>query len=166
MVQNANMIETLERVGERRDAAKILIKDLAKTLAAPADKRLILSSEGRPRIENPDWNSVEIAIQQIDPGHGNSFCILENPDRGFVQALCGFNGYHLEWSEGNSGCQQHWRASFPGASAKRVELKKHDRVSGGEYGDLLPIEEVIDTFKAYYRSTEKPAWLTWRPVEL
>ncbi len=162
IVQNLQMIETPERVAESSGATKLLTEDSTIPLPAPAEKRLILSNEKGLRMENPDWATVETVILQIDPGRGNSFCILESPRRGFVQALHGFNGYHLEWHEGN----QHWRGAFPGGSNKRFELKKHDRVSPGEYRDLLPVEEVIESFLAFYRSTGKPAWLVWRSIEI
>lgn len=131
-------------------------------MPAPAAKRLILSNEKGLRMENPDWAVVENVILQIDSGRGNSFCILEDPSRGFVQALHGFNGYHLEWREGS----QHRRGAYPGGSTKQFELKKHDHVNQGEYRDLLPIEEVVESFLAFFRSAEKPEWLDWRLIEL
>ncbi|MDF1658768.1 MAG: hypothetical protein P1U58_14230 [Verrucomicrobiales bacterium] len=151
-----------EKVAGSSDPNNILTEDSTKPLPAPAEKRLMLSNEKGLRKENPDWAEVEAVILQIDPGHGNSFCILESPRRGFVQALRGFNGYHLEWHEGS----QHWRGAFPGGSGKRIELKKHDHVSQGEYRDLLPVEEVLESFLAFYRSAEKPAWLIWRSIEI
>tara|TARA_R110000850_G_scaffold191413_1_gene318326 strand:+ start:68 stop:589 length:522 start_codon:yes stop_codon:yes gene_type:complete len=162
IVQILQMIEAPAKVAESSDATKILTKDSTKPLPAPAAKRLILSNEKGLRRENPDWAAVETVILQLDPGRGNSFCILERPSRGFVQALHGFNGCHLEWHEGN----QHWRGAYPGGSSKRFELKKHDCVNQGEYRDLLPVEEVVESFLALYRSTEKPAWLDWRSIEI
>jgi hypothetical protein len=108
------MASVPETIPERRDVAEVLIEDSTKPLPAPAHKRLILSNEEGLRLENPDWATVETVIQQIDPGRGNSFCILENPHRGFIQALHGFNGYHLEWHEGepgNPGSYQHLRGA-------------------------------------------------------
>ena len=162
IVQNLQMTEVPVRIAESRGATKVLTGESTKPLPAPAPKRLILSNEEGRRIENPEWDTVETVILQIDPGHGNSFCILKSPSRGFVQALHGFNGYHLEWHEG----YQHWRGSYPGGSSKRFELKKHDHVNQGEYRDLLPVEEVIESFQAFYRSTEKPGWLDWRSIEI
>ncbi len=162
------MTNASEIITDRRDVTRVLIKESTKPSPAPVHKRLILSNEEGLRLENPDWTTVETVICQIDCGRGNSFCILENPQRGFVQALHGFNGYHLEWHEGkpdNPDNFQHLRGAYPGGSTKNFELKKSDRLSQGEYRDLLPVEEVIEAFLAFYRSTRKPAWLTWRSIE-
>lgn len=45
-------------------------------------------------------------------------------------------------------------------------MKKRDRVSEGEYRDLMPVEEVVDCFQAFYRGAEKPVWLVWRMIEI
>lgn len=154
---------------KHRVGTGILTKCSLLPSPAPFHKLLILSNEAGLRLKNPAWPMVENAIRGMNPGRGNSFCALENPDRGFVQALCGFNGYHLEWHEGQTGdpgSYQHLRGAYPGGSTKSIELKKHDRMSRGEYRDLLPLEEVIETFLAFYRSAEKPGWLTWRLIEI
>lgn len=162
------MTNSMQTFPDCRDSTRILIEDSTKPLPAPAQKRLILSNEMGIRVENPEWEIIEAVIHQMNPGRGNSFCILEDPRRGFVQALHGFNGYHLEWNEGSSGSpgpHQLLRGAYPGGSTKSIELKKNDRISAGEYRDLLPIEEVIDVFLAFYRSKGKPEWLTWRPID-
>jgi len=165
LIEIASMIENLRDILERRGAKRILIK--GQQTPSPSDMCLILSNEEGLRLENPEWAIVANVIGGLDPGHGNSFCIMEIPRRGYVQVLRGFNGYHVEWREGrrgNPGNCQHWRGAFPGGSTKPFELKKHDHISAGEHRDLLPIEEVLECFSAFYRSAEKPDWLTWRTI--
>jgi hypothetical protein len=107
------------------------------TLILPAPKQdgLILSNEHGLRRKSPSWEVVTAVVRGLDAGSGNSFCILEDPDSNYVQALRGFNGYHLEWHKakpGESSMFQQYRASYHGGSPKGIELKKGDHLSQSE----------------------------------
>ena len=139
------------------------------TLPAPKQDGLILSNEHGLRRKSPSWELVTVVVRGLDAGYGNSFCILEDPDSNYVQALRGFNGYHLEWHEAKIGepCLfQQYRASYHGGSSKSFELKKSDQTSQGEHKDLMPLDEVIDAFSAFYSAAGKPGWLDWRPIDV
>lgn len=136
---------------------------------APNSNRLILTNEGGLKKLNPSWELIKTVIYGLDPGQGNSFCVLENSNHDFVQTLHGFNGYHLEWHESISnrdGYYQQFRASYPGGSIKSFELKKHDSVSPGNHRDLLPVEEVIEAFHSFYTTGGKPDWMNWRLIDV
>jgi hypothetical protein len=60
----------------------------------------------------------------------------------------------------------HFRACYPGGSAKPFELKKHDFISQGEYRDLLNLDDVVDTFHAFHQGEGLPPWLEWRELAL
>lgn len=140
-----------------------------ETSPAPHRNRLIISNEGGLRKKGPTWRLVETVVSEIDPGRGNSFCVLEDIDGDYVQALRGFNGYHLEWHEaalGVTGSFQQYRAGYLGGSEKSFELKKHDHLSQGEFRDLLPVEEVVDAFRAFYNGAGRPGWLDWRLIDV
>ena len=138
---------------------------LSKAEAQPRHDGLILTNQAGLRRKNPRWRLVEQVINELDPGHGNSFCCLEAPGYTYIQTLRGFNGSHLEWritSADGQGSYAHYRASYFGGSPKIIELKKHDYVNSGEYRDLLHVEDVIDAFRAFYGGNGMPAWLEWR----
>ena len=156
----------VSRPEESQDAA---VEVRPETSPALHRNRLIISNEGGLRKEGPTWSLVETVISGIDPGRGNSFCVLEERDGDYVQALRGFNGYHLEWHEaapGITGSFQQYRAGYLGGSEKSFELKKHDHLSQGEFRDLLPVEEVVDAFRAFYNRAGRPGWLDWRPIDV
>ena len=139
------------------------------TLALPRPNQdgLFLSNEHGLRKKNPSWKLVAGVVKGLDAGHGNSFCSLEDPDSNYVQALRGFNGYHLEWHEAGASVPrlfQQFRASYFGGSSKGFELKKHDVTNQGEHKDLMPLDEVIDAFRAFYSAAGKPGWIDWRPI--
>ena len=72
-------------------------------------------------------------------------------------------GYHLEWRNSLSlKDYSHFRASYPGASKKETELKKHDFVNSGEHRDLIQLADVIDAFRAFYRGDGMPGFFEWR----
>lgn len=142
---------------------------LPKTQTNPQHDSLILTNQAGLRRMNPKWQLVTQVISELDTGQGNSFCCLEAPGFSYIQTLHGFNGYHLEWRESQPGEQKsysHFRASYPGASSKIFELKKHDNMNSGEYRDLLRLEDVIDAFGAFYRGEGMPAWLEWRTLDI
>ena len=144
-------------------------QEVTLTLPAPKQDGLILSNEHGLRRKNPSWEVVTVVVRGLDAGCGNSFCILEDPDSNYVQALRGFNGYHLEWHEalaGESSMFQQYRASYHGGSPKRIELKKADYLSRGEHKDLMLLDEVIDAFSAFYSAAGKPGWLDWRTIDV
>ena len=132
-------------------------------------EELIISNEGRFQHKNPPWEMVEQVISDIDTGTGNSYCCLTAPGVNYIQALHGFNGYHLEWrvtQPGNIKKYIHYRASYPGASPKAMELKKHNHISAGQHRDLLLLEDVLDGFTAFYNGEEMPAHLHWRQLSI
>jgi len=94
---------------------------------------------------------------------------LSVPGNTYIQTLRGFNGYHLEWRltcDGDLNNYIHYRASYPGASLKKMELKKHDYINSGEHRDLLHMRDVIDAFRAFYFGQGMPAWLEWRKIKI
>jgi hypothetical protein len=129
---------------------------------------LILTNEAGLRKKNPRWQLVEQVVRELDMGSGNSFCGLERPGDSYVQTLHGFNEYHLEWRINLDALQgyTHYRACYPGASPKGIELKKHDCTNSGEHRDLVHIDEVIDAFRAFYRGEGMPGWLDWRVLDI
>lgn len=133
----------------------------------PALKGMLLKDEiGRTQI-NPPWSLVEYVIRELDPGHFNSFACLSSPGNTFVQCLCGFNGWHLEWRVTNpSGNYVHYRACYPAASKKSFELKKHNHVSEGQHRDLLNIVDVIDAFSSFHQGHGLPGLLKWRKLDI
>ncbi len=139
---------------------------LSKTEARHQQDVLILTNQAGLRRKNPPWKLVEQVIREIDVGHGNSHCCLESPGCTYIQALHGFNGYHLEWRITNAATYTHYRACYPGASPKLIELKKHDNVNSGEHRDLLHLEDVIDSFRAFYRGDGMPAFCEWRILNI
>ena len=139
---------------------------LPKTEARPQQSGLILTNQGGLRRKNPPWQLVEQVIREIDVGHGNSHCCLEAPGYNYIQALHGFNGYHLERRITTSANYTHYRACYPGASPKLIELKKHDNINSGEHRDLLHLEDVIDAFRAFYYADGMPALLEWRILDI
>jgi hypothetical protein len=141
------------------------------TQLAPKLRRvgLLLTNEEGLHHKNPPWRRVEQAIRALDTGTGNSFCCLSTPDNTYIQTLHGFNGYHLEWritGPAEPGGYTHYRAGYPGGSVKAFELKKHNHINPGEHRDLLHLEDVVDSFRAFHRGAGQPAWLNWRPLDL
>ena len=139
---------------------------LSKTKARQQQDGLILQNQAGLRRKNPPWKLVEQVIREIDVGHGNSHCCLEAPGNTYIQTLHGFNGYHLEWRITSGATYTHYRACYPGASPKLIELKKHDTVNSGEHRDLLHLEDVIDSFRVFYRGEGMPALLEWRVIDI
>ena len=90
------------------------------------------------------------------------------PGNTYIQALCGFNGWHLEWriTGASVDAYTHLRACYPGASTKPFELKKHDHISEGEHRDLLMLEDVIDAFRCFHRGEDRPPQLEWRELDI
>lgn len=132
-----------------------------------AHSGMLLENEKGDCIRNPRWQVVERIVRELDPGHFNSFACLSLPENTFVQCLCGFNGYHLEWRITDpAGDYAHCRACYPGASTKAFELKKHDCISKGEYRDLLHLEDVLDAFRAFHQDAGLPGFLEWRGIEI
>lgn len=152
------MISTLPKQSE--------MLPLSKTKARQQLDGLILQNQAGLRRKNPPWKLVEQVIREIDVGHGNSHCCLEAPGNTYIQTLHGFNGYHLEWRITSGATYTHYRACYPGASRKLIELKKHDTVNPGEHRDLLHLEDVIDSFRAFYRGEGMPALLLWRVIDI
>jgi len=139
---------------------------LSKTAERHQQDGLILKNEAGLHRKNPTWKLVEQVIRKLDAGHGNSYCCLEAPGDTYIQTLHGFNGYHLEWRVTNGPTYTHYRACYPGASSKFFELKKHDYMNSGEHRDLLHLEDVIDSFRAFYRGEAMPAFFEWRILNI
>lgn len=131
---------------------------------------MVLGNQAGLRRRNPSWSLVERVIRELNPGFGNSHCILALPSNTYVQALRGFNGWHLEWriSDPSLGASAyiHLRACHPGGSQKPFELKKHDCMSCGEYRDLMHLEDVIGSFRAFHQGDGLPPWLEWRDLDI
>ena len=139
---------------------------LSKTEEHPQQDGLILTNQAGLRRKNPSWKLVEKVVREIDEGHGNSFCCLEAPGDTYIQTLHGFNGYHLEWRVTNGSTYTHYRACYPGGSSKFFELRKHDNMNPGEHRDLVHLEDVIDSFRAFYRGEGMPAFFEWRILNI
>lgn len=138
-------------------------KTRTKVRQTPAIKDMLLNDEIGRKWKNPRWSTVERLIRELDPGRFNSFACMSVPGNNYIQCLHGFNGWHLEWRITNpSGSYVHYRASYPGASKKAFELKKHDFVSQGQYRDLLHLEDVIDAFRSFHQDEGLPGFLKWR----
>ena len=152
------MISTLSKQAES--------ETLSKTKPFRKQAGLILTNQAGLRRKNPSWKLVEQVIREIDVGHGNSHCCLEAPGDSYIQTLHGFNGYHLEWRVTNGSNYTHYRACYPGASPKLFELKKHDNMNPGEHRDLVHLEDVIDSFRSFYRGEDMPAFFDWRILEI
>lgn len=130
---------------------------------AAAHASMLLANEKGDRIRSPRWHMVERIVRELNPGHFNSFACLALPGNTYIQCLRGFNGHHLEWRVTDpSGDYAHFRACYPGGSAKAIELKKHDFVSDGEFRDLLHLEDVLDAFRAFHQDEGLPGFLKWR----
>ncbi len=134
---------------------------------SPAIKGMLLEDEIGRKQKNPPWALVEHVIQELDPGHFNSFACLSVRGGNYVQCLRGFNGWHLEWRITNlSGNYTHYRACYPGGSKKSFELKKHNHVSAGQHRDLLLIDDVVDTFRSFHQGRGLPGLLKWRKLDI
>jgi hypothetical protein len=128
---------------------------------------MLLNDEVGRRKKNPPWRLVERVLRELDPGRFNSHACLSVPGNTYVQCLCGFNGWHLEWRVTKpSGAYAHYRASRRGGSKKPFELKKHDHVSPGEHRDLLVLDEVLDAFRAFHQGHGLPDSLAWRKLDI
>jgi hypothetical protein len=139
------------------------------TEARPGRDGLLLKNEAGLSRKNPSWQLVETVVREIDDGHGNSFCVLEASNGHYIQTLRGFNGYHLEWRMFTTAEEKgyvHYRACYPGASPKFMELKKHDFTDPGEHRDLLLLDDVVDGFRSFYSGNSMPAWLEWRSLAI
>ena len=134
---------------------------------APAHQSLLLTNEKGDEINNPHWQVVERIVRELNPGHFNSYACLSLPGNTYVQCLHGFNGWHVEWRITDpSGDYGHFRAGYPGGSSKAVELKKHDRVSEGEFRDLLHLDDVLDALRAFHQDQGLPGFLKWRRLDV
>ncbi len=128
---------------------------------------MLLDDEIGRKFKNPPWSLVERVIRNLDPGHFNSFACLSLPGNTYVQCLCGFNGWHLEWRISKKSRKYvHYRACNPDGSKKPFELKKHDWVNSGEHRDLLKIEDVLDAFHAFHQGLGLPEHLEWRKIDI
>jgi hypothetical protein len=130
---------------------------------------LVLTNEAGLRCDNPPWQLVDQVVRELDPGRGNSFCCLATPENSYVQTLCGFNGYHLEWRVPSATAPDgyiHYRAGYPGGSSKPFELKKHDCVNAGEHRDLIQLADVVEAFRAFHHGDGLPALFDWRPLDI
>ncbi len=128
---------------------------------------MLLEDEIGRQKKNPSWSLVESVIRELDPGHFNSFACLSVHENTYVQCLCGFNGWHLEWRITKpSGDYDHYRACYPGGSKKPFELKKSDRMSGGEHRDLLKLEDVIGAFHSFHQGRGLPSFVEWRELDI
>ena len=144
-------------------------KQKVKTMDQPGWNGLILRNQGGLCRKNPPWRLVEKVVREIDSGYGNSFCILEASGDEYVQALRGFNGYHLERRTSQKRDERryvHYRACYPGASLKAIELKKHDKINSGEHRDLLLLDDVVDGFRSFWKGEGMTPWLEWRILEI
>ena len=130
-------------------------------------KGMLLEDEIGCQKKNPPWSLVESVIRELDPGIFNSFACLSLPGNIFVQCLCGFNGYHLEWRITHpSGDFEQYRACYHGGSKKNFELKKHDFVSDGQHRDLLKLEDVLLAFYSFHQGLGFPKSLQWREIKI
>jgi hypothetical protein len=136
----------------------------AKERMSPSCHGMLLKNQAGLRRENPPWHVVEVVIRHLDPGYGNSFACLSVPGNTYIQCLCGFNGWHLEWriTGEHSDAYVHMRACYHGLSCKPFELKKHDHISEGQHRDLLHGEDVLDAFRSFHSGGGLPVWLEWR----
>jgi hypothetical protein len=151
-----------------RTAPKPPAQTRTKTRQRPAYANMILANQAGLVERNPPWEHVEEVVRELDPGFGNSHCLLEIPGPTYIQTLRGFQGYHLEWRITGARPDQyvHFRACHIGGSEKSVELKKHDCMNQGEHRDLIALPDVIDAFRAFHRGQNPPAWLEWREIEV
>jgi len=135
---------------------------------SPVLKGMLLQDEVGRKQKNPPWSLVEYVIRDLDPGYFNSFACLSVFGNTYVQCLCGFNGWHLEWriSGQSSGNYVHYRACYPGASKKSFKLKKNNHVSLGQRRDLLNLEDVVDAFFSFHQNQGLPPWLKWRVLDI
>ena len=149
-------------------APKPPAQTLTKPLQRPAFANMILANQAGLVERNPPWEHVEEVIRELDPGFGNSHCILEIPGPTYIQTLRGFQGFHLEWRITGAHPDQyiHLRACVIGGSKKSIELKKHDLMNSGEHRDLITLPDVIDAFRAFHRGQNPPVWLEWREIEV
>lgn len=133
----------------------------------PVGGRMVLKNEIGQKWTNPSWLEVVDAIDELDPGHANSFVCLSVRGKTYVQCLRGFNGWHLEWRITEpSGEYTHYRACRPEGSKKPFELKKHDFVSAGQHRDLLDFVEVLHAFRAFHQGLGLPRSLKWRKLDI
>ncbi len=141
---------------------------LPQTRPKPMPNGLLLTNQAGLHRKNPPWTLVERVVRELDQGTGNSFCCLSASNNEYVQTLHGLNGYHLEWRVTGTGAagHTHYRASYPGGSKKRTLLVKHDYVNSGQQRDLIHLEDVVDTFRAFHNRSSLPPWLEWRELDL
>ena len=167
-ILTANPAITINRPGAcpQHSASADRPETRTKTRSRAHANGMLLTNEEGLRRKDPSWPLVERVVRELDQGTWNSFCCLNSPDGSYIQTLHGFNGYHLEWREYGSVAKGyvHWRASYPGGSGKKVELKKHDFVSEGEHRDLLHLDDVVDAFRAFHSGSGMPVWLEWRDL--
>lgn len=116
---------------------------------------------------NPPWPHVTRVLNQLDPGHFNSFACLSLPGNSYVQCLRGFNGWHLEWrTTEQPGKYTHYRASRPSGSKKSFELKNYSAVSQGQHRDLLDFDDVLLAFRFFHQNRSLPTSLKWRKINI
>lgn len=149
------------------EAQVVMDRFLAEANPKPVGGRMRLKNEIGQKWTNPSWLEVVDVINELDPGHFNSFACLSIRGNSYIQCLHGFNGYHLEWRISNpSDNYVHYRACYPGGSKKAFELKKHNHVSDGQHRDLLNLDDVIDAFRAFHQSEGLPGFLKWRQLAI
>jgi hypothetical protein len=138
-----------------------------KSDPSPALKGMLFKDEIGRKQKNPPWSLVQYVIFELDPGRFNSFACLSVRGNNFVQCLCGFNGWHLEWRITDpSGNYVHYRACYPGGSKKPFELKKHNHVNDGQHRDLLNLADVVYTFRSFHQGQGLSPWLKWRVLDI
>jgi hypothetical protein len=150
-----------------QEATEVMTEWLSKVNPRPVGGRMLLKNEIGLKWTNPSWLQVEEVIRELDPGHFNSHACLSIPGNNYIQALRGFNGYHLEWRITNpSGNYVHYRACYPSGSRKPIELKKHDCMNDGQHRDLLNLEDVVAAFRSFHQREGLPGFLKWRDLKI
>jgi tetratricopeptide (TPR) repeat protein len=131
--------------------------------------KLFLRFQRGETIYDPSETQVVDGIKSLTLVEGNSYCILERKSGEYVQAMCGVNGFHVEWclwQDVAAKRYEQYKAGFHEPPGTKESCTKAKYSVPGYSNELLRRPDAKAIFLAFYRSEPRPGQYEWRLMKL
>jgi hypothetical protein len=140
-------------------------KPKKQTRTTTQEYELVLQFERGETIYDPSETQVIDGINSLTLIEGNSYCCLERKSGDYVQAMCGVNGFHVEWrvwQDVAADQYEHYKAGFHEPPGTKESCTKAKHSVPGYSNELLRRADAKALFLEFYESKPMPPQYAWR----